>query len=91
LYIHLGEEVVIQTKNVIAIFDYQVYKSSPVNGEFLNALKSTTTLVNIANDYTKSIVLTSDKVYLSPLAPNTLKRRAHFIQEFESSLDKTTS
>jgi extracellular matrix regulatory protein B len=91
VYIHLGDEVVIQTKYVVAILDYQVYASSPINEEFLKVLHSSTDYVQIGNEHTKSIVITTDKVYLSPLATNTLKRRAQFFKEIESEIDEITS
>jgi extracellular matrix regulatory protein B len=91
MYIHLGDEVVIQTKHVVAIFDFQVYTSSPVNEELLSVLSSTANYEKIGNENTKSIIITTDKIYLSPLAPNTLKRRAQFIKDFESELDETIS
>lgn len=88
MYIHLGDEIVIQTKQVIAILDYQVYTSSPINEEVLKIVQKTDDYIQIGNEHTKSIVVTNDKIYLSPLAPNTLKRRAQFIKDFESELDE---
>lgn len=75
LFIHLGEDIVIRSSDVVAILDWQLSDNFDNLNEFVKQHKRNNTLVDIGNDGTKSIVITSDLVYLSPLSSLTLKRR----------------
>ncbi|SFB01575.1 MULTISPECIES: extracellular matrix regulator RemB [unclassified Bacillus (in: firmicutes)] len=82
MYIHLGEEILIQTKDIIAILDKDSFNSSTMAEEFLKRKENTA--INLAKGHFKSVVITLDKVYLSPLSSGTLKKRSShmMLQEF---------
>ncbi|PSL45946.1 uncharacterized protein DUF370 [Salsuginibacillus halophilus] len=82
MFIHLGGDEVIRSKDVIAILDYNYEEPVEITEEFLAARTSENTVV-ISPDLTKSVVLTTDKVYHSPISSSTLKRRANVVSEFE--------
>lgn len=74
MYIHLGEEVVIRTKELIAILDRELAEHSDSFTEFLNT--GGRNVNNLSKGPYKSIVITDTAVYLSPIASATLKRRS---------------
>lgn len=73
MFIHLGEDVVIRANDVVAILDWQL--SDNLNDD-VKRFKDKEKLVDIGKNLTKSIVVTNDTLYLSPLSSLTLKRRA---------------
>ncbi len=86
LYIHLGDNFVIPSKEVVMIIDHHSSKTSKIVTEFLE--KQQNHAVKLANGETKSIVVTTDKIYFSPLASGTLKKRAKFTFDIEMDLDE---
>jgi extracellular matrix regulatory protein B len=75
MYIHIGEEVLVKSKDIIAILDKDSVHSSNYIKEFLQHHAETTQ--NLSKNSFKSIVVTSGKIYLSPLASTTLKKRSN--------------
>lgn len=57
--------------------------------EYLDAQKNK--IVDIANENMKSVVVTVDYVYFSPLSSSTLKRRAQHVSELETSFEEEIS
>ncbi|MGN8647663.1 extracellular matrix regulator RemB [Gracilibacillus sp. HCP3S3_G5_1] len=79
MFIHIGDEQVIQSKDVIGIIDYSIVTSSTINLEMLEELKGKQQIVVSDEELTKAVVITADKVYYSPLSVLTLKKRASMI------------
>ncbi|MFD2658290.1 MULTISPECIES: extracellular matrix regulator RemB [Gracilibacillus] len=79
MFIHIGDDHVIQSKDVIGIIDYSLVTSSTINEEMLEELKENEQVVVSEEDVTKAVVITADKVYYSPLSVLTLKKRASMI------------
>ncbi|AOZ92849.1 extracellular matrix regulator RemB [Paenibacillus crassostreae] len=77
MYIHLGGERIIRSSELIAIFDISIEKSSKISKKFVNHVKEEKTLVNIGEEEPKSIVVTKDTVYYSPISSVTLKKRVN--------------
>nr|WP_263323978.1 DUF370 domain-containing protein [Neobacillus sp. Marseille-Q6967] len=80
MYIHIGEDLNIRAKDIIAILDKGCVNSSELIGEFLQQHKEK--LINLSKNPFKSIVITYDKIYLSPIASGTLKKRSNQKQEY---------
>jgi extracellular matrix regulatory protein B len=74
MYIHIGEEVLVRAKDIIAILDKDSVRTSEYIQEFLQQNESNTE--NLSKNAFKSIVITKGKVFLSPLASTTLKKRS---------------
>ncbi|PLT33221.1 extracellular matrix regulator RemB [Bacillus sp. V5-8f] len=74
MYLHIGEDILVKTDDVIAILDKQLLQSSPIMQEFLEKKQEVT--VNLAKGSIKSIVVTEKNIYYSPLASGTLKKRS---------------
>ena len=73
LYIHLGEDVVIRASDVVAILEW--HPTDELN-DYIEHFKKEDKLIDISDNDKKSLVITTDKLYLSPLSSLTLKRRA---------------
>lgn len=86
MFIHLGENVIVRSTDVITILDQRLLKSSSIVNEFMDYHKSK--IVEIASGKIKSIVVTVDKVYFSPLSSGTLKRRALHVSEIEKVFEE---
>lgn len=83
MFIHLGENIVIQTKDVVAIIDGDQIKDSAILNEFVAMNTQTNNIIKISKGMVKSIVVTESKVYFSPLSTVTLKRRSQYVSELE--------
>lgn len=81
MYIHIGEDHSIRVKEIIAILDKESVKNSELITEFLGRHQDK--VMNLSKNPFKSVVVTFDKVYLSPIASGTLKKRSSqvYIQE----------
>ena len=80
MYIHLGQDVVVEESTVIGIFDMDNTTESKITINFLNNAEKLGRIVNISDDLPKSFVVCQKKdeitVYLSQLNPATLLKRA---------------
>lgn len=74
MYIHIGEDLNIRTKDIIAILDQDSVNSSELFLEFLNCHQKK--VINISKKIFKSVIITSDYIYLSPIASGTLRKRS---------------
>lgn len=74
MYLHVGEDVLVKTKDIIAILDIDSASSSTLMGEFI--ARQDQKAVHLAKGTVKSIVITGEHIYYSPLASGTLKKRS---------------
>ncbi|QSQ08628.1 hypothetical protein H0A61_00966 [Koleobacter methoxysyntrophicus] len=79
MFIHLGGDTIVPTKDVIAIIDMKMAKESKSTLEFLQIAEDEGFVTNIAGDRPKSFVITTKQVYLTPISSTTLQRRAGFM------------
>ncbi len=81
MFLHLGADVVVPLRDVIAITDFKSGKSG-INKEFLNKMQDDKKIVDISENNGKSFIITNKKIYLSAISSLTLKKRASsFIKE----------
>ena len=83
MYLHIGEDILVKTDDVIAILDKKLLQASPIMSEFLE--KRVDVISHLTKNSVKSIVVTEKQVYYSPLASVTLKRRS---QQSPSLIDE---
>ena len=76
MYVHLGGDKILRSKDIIAIFDVSIEKSSKISGLFMDQAYKRKQVEKIGEEETKSIILTEDKIYFSPISSSTLKKRA---------------
>ena len=73
MYVHVGDDVMIRSSEIIAILDKQTVMESEEMQDLLENKK--TELVHLANGNFKSLVITPAYMYLSPIAIATLKKK----------------
>ncbi len=74
MYIHVGEDTLVRSKDIIAIINKQSVSSSNYIEEFLE--RKAHSIINLSKGSCKSIVITTNNIYFSSLGSGTLKRRS---------------
>lgn len=80
MFLHLGNDVVINTKNLIGIFDIDKSSISKFTKEYLNNAEKMRRIVNVSFELPKSFIVCLDEnfnetVYISQISPSTLRKR----------------
>lgn len=79
MLLHLGGDVVIRTNDVIVILDYgKKQKDEPLQS-LLEHYKASKDTVWITESAVKSVVVTEEKIYVSPIAAATLNKRSMYL------------
>lgn len=76
MFLHVGTDVVVSLKQVIAILDLRSAGMSGSTQEFLTSLRHQRRITDISGGDPKSLVLTDTEAYLSPISSLTLKKRS---------------
>lgn len=79
MFLHLGSGIAVRLEQVILISDYELYTHGC--GEELVTRerrlgRRVISCLDDSDDRPRTLVLTNDNIYLSPISPLTLKRRA---------------
>ena len=79
MYIHLGSNIVVNIKDIIAIIDMDKTTTSKNTRDFLAYAQKKGHVVNVSEELPKSAVICKyngeNKVYISPISPVTLQGR----------------
>ncbi len=85
MYIHLGQDTVIKSSEIIGFFDLDKTSVSKKTKEFLKAAQNKGSVVNVTQELPKSYVLAVNKtkkgkqkttVYVSQISTSTLNKRS---------------
>ena len=80
MYLHIGKGWVLDTEEIVGIFDLDICSQSHLTRKYLAAAEKAGQVINAAEDIPKSFVVCRDKersaVYLSQMSAATLLRRA---------------
>ncbi|WP_044975454.1 extracellular matrix/biofilm biosynthesis regulator RemA family protein [Ruminococcus sp. HUN007] len=81
MYVHLGNDVSVNEKGIIGIFDIENTSLGNDTREFLKRSEKEGNVVNVSYEMPKSFIVCSDKktgetVYISQIAASSLHRRA---------------
>lgn len=79
MYIHIGGEVIIRSSELIAIFDLSIEQSSKVSKQFIHNASDQTNVEVVTEEESKSLVITPNKIFYSPISAATLKKRANTV------------
>ena len=84
MYIHLGNNVMLPTNEIIGIFDLENTSVSKRTRDFLNKAEKHGRVVTINYDLPRSFVLSGKnlnnyKVYISQISSSTLLKRTGYI------------
>lgn len=86
MYLHLGGDIAVKIKSIVAIMDLETTSVSKITKEFLANVQKENSVINVNDDLPKSYVITSEKketkVYVSPISSQTLLKRANNIKEY---------
>ena len=87
MYLHLGDEVMAKNRQIIGGFDLDTSTVTKATRSFLENAQKQGIVVNISENLPKSFILYEEnkqfKVFISPLAASTLRRRAQSSSQFE--------
>ena len=79
MYLHLGNDVVINTEKIVAMFDIDACTVSKKTRDFLAAAQKNGEVINVSYELPRSFVVCNEKgktsVYISQLSTKTLSRR----------------
>ena len=79
MYLHLGNDVVIRTEDIIAMFDIDACTVSKKTRDFLALAQKRGQVVNVSYELPKSFIVCEQdnqiKLYISQLSAKTLSRR----------------
>ena len=86
MFLHIGGDVVIPLKSVIAILDMDTTTVSKDSKSFIKIAEEEGFVIAIKNELPKSFVITEinkeSRIYLSPISSVTLLKRTRDIQNF---------
>jgi hypothetical protein len=75
VFVHLGAQVSISDKDIIAIMSTDALDKSKLTAEFLSLQRKLGKVIPVDENEAKSIVITPKSIYLSPVSVLTLHRR----------------
>ena len=80
MYLHLGADIVVNQKDVIAILDLEKTTISKITRDYLKYIQKNQMVINVSNELPKSYVITTQgdktKIYISPISSLTLLKRS---------------
>lgn len=89
MFLHLGENTVITTDEIIGIFDLDNTTVSKATRDYLSIMQKNKKIIDVSYDLPKSFVLCQKKetgenvVYISPISTQTLLKRIQINKGFE--------
>lgn len=87
MYLHLGNETVIKTENIVGIFDLENSSMSKHTKKYLKTVQKSNKVVNVSMELPKSfVVCIEDKkeiVYISQISTSTLLKRLNYIKSMD--------
>ncbi|MEG1981374.1 MAG: DUF370 domain-containing protein [Clostridia bacterium] len=76
MYLHIGSDYLINSKNIVGIFDIESSTTVRTTRDFLARAELDGRVITIGIDLPKSFIISNDdKIYITHIAPTTLKKR----------------
>ncbi len=79
MFIHLGGDTLVSTKNIVIIMNLENNAKSNITNEYLKKAEERKLISKLEGNVLKSVVVTEKTIYLSPISSTTLKKRAKFV------------
>lgn len=76
MFLHIGQDHSILVKDIIAIIGLDKKNNSECTQEFLNTAEEEGFMIKLDDD-PDSFVITTNKVYLTPISASTLRKRVN--------------
>ncbi len=88
MYLHLGQDTVVRTRDIIAIFDLENASISKSTKSYLSQAQKKGYVVNVTLEMPKTFVVCEidgkTVVYISQISSATLKKRTGFIEDISN-------
>ena len=87
MFIHLGQDTVVNDKDIVGIFDIENTTISKSTRNFLNFSEKRKEVFNVSYEMPKSFIVCSrgkkdKKVYISQISSSTLQKRSEFTDRY---------
>lgn len=86
MYLHLGQGVVVRSRDIIGIFDIENTSVSKTTRDYLTIQEKNHRVFNVSTELPKSFIVCSDSqkkdeftVYISQISCATLKKRSGYV------------
>ena len=80
MYIHIGGDISLLKKNIVAVFDMDNTTVSKWTRQFLQLGEEDGKVINVGDELPRSFILANDgketKIYISPISSATILKRA---------------
>ena len=80
MFIHLGGDTLVSSKKIVAIINAENALNANTTKDFLRKAQDKGLVKKLDNENFKSIIVTDQSIYLSPISSLTLKKRASFVE-----------
>ncbi len=89
MYLHLGQDTVIKTDDIVGIFDLETSTISKHSRDYLADMQKSGNVVNVSMEMPKSFVLCTGRdgkstVYISQISSVTLLKRTGFVDNLSN-------
>lgn len=92
MYVHIGKDIIIESKNIIAIFDTQTLQKKNSLENICKNLKISDKIVDVSDNNPKSLIITNKsnktKGYISNISSTTLGKRTSKYERMENNNGK---
>lgn len=75
MLLHVGSQVAVTTKKIVAILNYNMVIGSPATKEFVEVARAEKRLRDVSEGRRESVLVLDDEVIISPIAASTLRKR----------------
>ena len=82
MYLHLGTDVIIRTRDILGIFDLDTSTISRRTRDYLRKAEIEGRVINVTSELPKSFIVTAGQralIYISQISASTLKKRSGYI------------
>ncbi len=81
MYVHIGKDVIVNSKNIIAILDIESLEKKKSLKEVLQNLKISDNIIDVSEENKKSLIILQKDCniigYISNISSNTIAKRAN--------------
>jgi len=89
MYLHLGQDTVVNMDEIVGIFDLDTSTVSKFTRDYLAKAEKNGWVVNVSFDLPKSFIVCRDKedntqVYISPISSATLLKRTNYVNSIST-------
>lgn len=84
MYLHLGQETILRTSDILGVFDLDTTTLSKHTRDYLARAEKEGRVVTVTQELPKSFIVTADRnktIYLSQISAQTLKKRSSYVDE----------